>query len=32
LKYFSRKVNKQRINFKKFIKEISMAIEQHKFN
>ena len=31
LKYFSRKVNKQRINFKKFIKEISSAIEQHKY-
>ena len=32
LKYFSRKTNKQRINFKKFINEISLAIEQCKYN
>ena len=30
LKYFSRKTNKQRINFKKLIKEISLVINQHK--
>ena len=32
LKYFSRKTNKQRMNFKKFINEISLTIEQCKFN
>ena len=30
LRYFSRKTNKQRINFKKLIKEISLVINQHK--
>ena len=32
LKYFSRKTNKQRMNFKKLINEISLAIEHCKFN
>ena len=32
LKYYSRKTNKQRMNFKKLINEISLVINQQKYN